>query len=116
MTGHLSEAKSSDPLQRQLSLNRLNVFMMVLSKIQDVYSSATFIHGLFSRAIEKITAPGNTFEGQVSTTDHIWQSQDFLGIPIDPSWEFDFEIWDTMPEFRNMETVSWFLYLRCEGG
>lgn len=107
MTGHLGEAKSSDPLQKQLSLNRLNIFMMVLRRIQDVYSSATFIHGLFSQAIEKMTAPEHYYPGQTPPTGgSMVKSNSHLGISIDPHWDFNFEVWDTAPHYSDVSIVS----------
>lgn len=99
MTGHLGQAKSSDPLQKQLSLNRLNIFMMVLRRIQDIYSSATFIHGLFSQAIEKITAPvERDYTGQITpVTDSMPKLDGRLEMLMDPLWDFDFESWNTTP-------------------
>ncbi|CAN8103247.1 unnamed protein product [Discula destructiva] len=102
MTTHLSDAKSSDPLRRQLCLNRLNVFMMVLRKIQDVYPSATFIHGLFAQAIERITAPDHFDDRQMSISDSMAKTHARLGLSMDPSWEFDFEVWDTVPHFGDV--------------
>lgn len=107
MTGHLGEAKSSDPLQKQLSLNRLNIFMMVLRRIQDVYSSATFIHGLFSQAIEKMTALEHYYPGQTPTTGSMVKSHGHLAMSIDPpQWDFDFEVWDTAPHYSDVSIVS----------
>ena len=56
MNSHLLESKSADPLIKQSSLHKLNLPMMVLESVQEVYSSATFIHGLFSKVIEKMKA------------------------------------------------------------
>lgn len=107
MTGHLGEAKSSDPLQKQLSLNRLNIFMMVLRRIQDVYSSATFIHGLFSQAIEKMTmSPEHYYPGHTPTTGPMVKSNGHLEMSIDPQWDFDFEIWNTAPRYSDVSIVS----------
>lgn len=106
MTGHLGEAKSSDPLQKQLSLNRLNIFMMVLRRIQDVYSSATFIHGLFSQAIEKMTAPQDYYPGQIQANDSMVKSNGQLGMPMDTHWDFNFEVWDTAPHYSDVSIVS----------
>lgn len=60
MNSHLLESKSTDPLMRQSSLNKLDLIMIVLKKVQDIYSSATFIRGLFLQAIEKINSPQYT--------------------------------------------------------
>lgn len=107
MTGHLGEAKSSDPLQKQLSLNRLNIFMMVLRRIQDIYSSATFIHGLFSQAIDKMTAPEHYYPGQTPTTGSMVKSNGHLAMSLDPPhWDFDFEVWDTAPHYSDVSIVS----------
>lgn len=106
MTGHLGEAKSSDPLQKQLSLNRLNIFMMVLRRIQDVYSSATFIHGLFSQAIEKMTTSENYDLEQTPSSGSVVKSNGHLGMSINPQWDFDFEVWDTAPHYTEISIVS----------
>lgn len=107
MTGHLGEAKSSDPLQKQLSLNRLNIFMMVLRRIQDVDSSATFIHGLFSQAIEKMTAPEHYYPGQTPTTGLMATTNGHLAMSVDPlQWDFDFEVWDAASQYNDVSTVS----------
>ncbi|KAI1167622.1 fungal-specific transcription factor domain-containing protein [Nemania serpens] len=116
MHSHLLESKSTDPLIRQSSLNKLDLFMIVLRKIQDVYSSATFIRGLFLQAIEKLNSPrytgGNNTPQQFSPprnstadsdgqntlqgrTDHIamddfWQIEDHIS-----------EFWDPLPSSSN---------------
>lgn len=120
MHSHLLESKSTDPLIRQSSLNKLDLFMIVLRKIQDVYSSATFIRGLFLQAIEKLNSPrytgGNNTPQQFSPprnstadsdgqntlqgrTDHIamddfWQIEDHIS-----------EFWDPLPSSSNDGTV-----------
>ncbi|KAI1503158.1 hypothetical protein F5X99DRAFT_376070 [Biscogniauxia marginata] len=109
MISHLLESKSSDPLIRKSSLNKLDLFMIVLRKIQDVYSSATFIHGLFQQAIEKLNSPhytgANTPQpysprhnsiadstGQAPSQGRIDQ------IPMDTFWQID----DRISEFWDM--------------
>ncbi|KAH6985272.1 C6 transcription factor [Ilyonectria destructans] len=113
MNSHLLESKSSDPLIRKSSLNKLNLFMMVLEKIGDVYSSAIFIHGLFLQAIEKLTSSHYTSANtnqhfsprQNSTADFTGQDtlQDgIIQIPMDNFWQFDdqmSEFWDSLPTF-----------------
>ncbi|KAH8193828.1 hypothetical protein TruAng_012005 [Truncatella angustata] len=118
MNSHLLESKSLDPLIRQSSLNKLDLFMIVLRKVQDIYSSATFIHGLFLQAIEKLTSPQYTgtntplqiSQRQNSITDSTSQviSQDSVNhITIDNFWQFDdpvFDVWDLLPTFSGAGT------------
>ncbi|KAF8860962.1 hypothetical protein BDZ45DRAFT_672226 [Acephala macrosclerotiorum] len=54
MQTHLMEFKSSDSLRSQVGLNKLNFCMMVLKKIKQTFSSATFIHNIFLNAIERL--------------------------------------------------------------
>ncbi|KAK6076369.1 cutinase transcription factor 1 beta [Seiridium cupressi] len=120
MNSHLLESKSSDPLIRQSSLNKLELFMMVLRKIQDVYSSATFIHGLFLQAIEKLTSPHYTGE---NTPQHFSPRHNPMAdstslansqggenqIPMDALWQFDdpiSELWDSLPHFNGTDTLD----------
>lgn len=60
MNSHLLDSTSKDSIIRQSSLHKLELFMIVLKEIQDIYSSATFIHGLFSQAIDKLKSPQYT--------------------------------------------------------
>ncbi|KAH8160564.1 hypothetical protein CIB48_g7671 [Xylaria polymorpha] len=109
MNSHLLESKSSDPLIRQSSLNKLDLFMIVLRKIQNVYSSATFVHGLFLQAIEKLNSPyytgveiSQTFSPrQNSTPPRLDQ------LPMDIFWQLDdriSEFWDPLPSFSGTGT------------
>ncbi|KAK5630514.1 hypothetical protein RRF57_006229 [Xylaria bambusicola] len=120
MNSHLLESKSSDPLIRQSSLNKLDLFMIVLRKIQDVYSSATFIRGLFLQAIEKLNSPRYTGANtpqifsppQNSTGDSASQTtlQGRMDhIPIDTFWQLEdhfSEFWDPLPTSSNDETST----------
>ncbi|KAI0513087.1 fungal-specific transcription factor domain-containing protein [Xylaria bambusicola] len=118
MNSHLLESKSSDPLIRQSSLNKLDLFMIVLRKIQDVYSSATFIRGLFLQAIEKLNSPRYT---GANTPQIFSPPQHSIGdsasqttlqgridhIPIDTLWQIEdhfSEFWDPLPTSSNDET------------
>ncbi|CAJ2509285.1 Uu.00g143110.m01.CDS01 [Anthostomella pinea] len=112
MNSHLLESKSTDPLIRQSSLNKLDLFMMVLKKIQDVYSSATFIHGLFLQAIEKLNSPQYS---AASTPQRFSLAENSAaaaaagdsGMPMDTFWQIDdriSEFWDSMPVFGGTGT------------
>ncbi|KAI0436974.1 hypothetical protein F4803DRAFT_556456 [Xylaria telfairii] len=109
MNSHLLESKSSDPLIRQSSLNKLDLFMIVLRKIQNVYSSATFVHGLFLQAIEKLNSPYYTgveiptsfSPRQNSTPPRLDQ------LPMEIFWQLDdriSEFWDPLPSFSGTGT------------
>lgn len=95
--------------------------MMVLKKVQDVYSSATFIHGLFLQAIEKLNLPNytglNTPPQQISPSyqsttktnnQTILQGRRDL-LPMENFWPIDdrvFEYWDQLPNFSGTKTVE----------
>lgn len=79
---------------------------MVLKRVQDIYSSATFIHGLFVQAIEKLTSP----QYASATTPHLHFPQQHSSsgdstsqaalLPMDSFWQFDDEMsefWDSLP-------------------
>ncbi|KAI1747776.1 hypothetical protein F4782DRAFT_398041 [Xylaria castorea] len=113
MNSHLLESKSSDPLIRQSSLNKLDLFMIVLRKIQNVYSSATFVHGLFLQAIERLNSP--YYNGmkipppfspqQNSTPDPNSQPPRLEQFPMDIFWQLDdriSEFWDPLPSFSDV--------------
>ncbi|KAI8946739.1 hypothetical protein F4801DRAFT_563370 [Xylaria longipes] len=115
MNSHLLESKSSDPLIRQSSLNKLDLFMIVLRKIQNVYSSATFVHGLFLQAIEKLNSPYYTGVNisqpfsprQISTPDSTSQPPRLDQLPMDIFWQLDdrvSEFWDPLPNFSGTGT------------
>ncbi|TGJ82414.1 hypothetical protein E0Z10_g6353 [Xylaria hypoxylon] len=116
MNSHLFESKSSDPLIRQSSLNKLDLFMIVLRKIQDVYSSATFIRGLFLQAIEKLNSPRHTpqhfFMQRNSTADSAGQTalQGRIDhFPMDTFWQIEDhipEFWDPLQTSSNDGTDS----------
>ncbi|KAI1820375.1 hypothetical protein F4861DRAFT_545743 [Xylaria intraflava] len=118
MNSHLLESKSPDPLIRQSSLNKLDLFMIVLRKIQNVYPSATFVHGLFLQAIEKLNPPYYTglnmpqsiSPQQNSTPDSTGQQPRLEQLPMDVFWQHDDwigEFWDPVPTFSsNSRTVS----------
>ncbi|KAF2972454.1 hypothetical protein GQX73_g1159 [Xylaria multiplex] len=111
MNSHLFESKSSDPLIRQSSLNKLDLFMIVLRRIQDVYSSATFIRGLFLQAIEKLNSPRNTpqhfFSQRNSTVDSARQTtlqSRIDNFPMDSFWQIEDhipDIWDPLAASSN---------------
>ncbi|KAJ8129427.1 hypothetical protein O1611_g4205 [Lasiodiplodia mahajangana] len=110
MNSHLLESKSPDPLIRQSSLNKLDLFMIVLRKIQNVYPSATFVHGLFSQAIERLNSPYYNIglsPQQNSTPDSTGQPPRLDQLPIDIFWQLDdriSEFWDPLPTFSGTET------------
>ncbi|KAI3316847.1 hypothetical protein HD806DRAFT_527558 [Xylariaceae sp. AK1471] len=120
MNSHLLESKSSDPLIRQSSLNKLDLYMMVLKKIQDVYTSATFIHGLFLQAIEKLNSPNHTglntpqhFSPQhKSIADSTGQATLYGRVdqtPMDNFWQIEdriFDFWDPLPTFSDARTIE----------
>jgi hypothetical protein len=120
MNSHLLESKSADPLIRQSSLNKLDLYMMVLKKIQDVYTSATFIHGLFLQAIEKLNSPNHTglntpqlFSPQQNSTAVCTDHDTLYGrldhTPIDTLWQIEdriFDFWDPLPTFSDTRTIE----------
>ncbi|KAM0806559.1 putative Fungal-specific transcription factor domain-containing protein [Seiridium cardinale] len=120
MNSHLLESKSSDPLIRQSSFNKLGLFMMVLRKLQDIYSSATFIHGLFLQAIEKLKSPhytGETSPQHFSPRHNPTASSTTLAnsegggnqILMDTFWQTDdpmSELWDSLPHFNGTDTLD----------
>ncbi|KAI1379222.1 hypothetical protein F4677DRAFT_361963 [Hypoxylon crocopeplum] len=118
MNSHLLESKSADPLIRQSSLNKLDLFMIVLRKVQDVYSSATFIHGLFLQAIAKLNSPhysGANTPQRISPRQNSIADSTGQGtlqcrgdpIPMDAFWQIDdriSDIWDLLPTFSGAGT------------
>ncbi|KAI0809850.1 fungal-specific transcription factor domain-containing protein [Xylaria sp. FL0064] len=120
MNSHLFESKSSDPLIRQSSLHKLDLFMIVLRKIQDVYSSATFIRGLFLQAIEKLNSPRHTGPNtpqrfsplhypSTGPASHTALQGRIDNFPIDTFWQIEdqcSEFWDPLPTSSNDETVD----------
>ncbi|KAI0903083.1 fungal-specific transcription factor domain-containing protein [Ustulina deusta] len=120
MNSHLFESKSPDPLIRQSSLNKLDLFMIVLRKIQDIYSSATFIRGLFLQAIEKLNSPRYTapntpkrisppLNSSADPANQTTLQGRIDHIPMDTFWQIEdhfSEFWDPLPTSSNDETVG----------
>lgn len=50
---HLLNSKSSDPLSRQISLNKLDFCMLLLGELQASYDSAGVFRGVFLEAIRR---------------------------------------------------------------
>lgn len=50
---HLLNSKSSDPLSRQISLNKLDFCMLLLGELQSAYDSAGVFRGVFLEAIRR---------------------------------------------------------------
>jgi len=50
---HLLNSKSSDPLSRQISLNKLDFCMLLLGELQTAYDSAGVFRGVFLEAIRR---------------------------------------------------------------
>ena len=50
---HLLNSKSSDPLSRQISLNKLDFCMLLLGELQAAYDSAGVFRGVFLEAIRR---------------------------------------------------------------
>jgi hypothetical protein len=50
---HLLNSKSSDPLTRQISLNKLDFCMLLLGELQAAYDSAGVFRGVFFEAIRR---------------------------------------------------------------
>ncbi|KAI0479874.1 hypothetical protein F4859DRAFT_477602 [Xylaria cf. heliscus] len=116
MNSHLLESKSPDPLIRQSSLNKLDLFMIVLRRIQNLYSSATFVHGLFLQAIERLNSPHYNIGEKTprsfsplhtSASDSTGQAPRLDQLPMDIFWQLDdriSEFWDPLPSFSGTGT------------
>jgi len=50
---HLLNSKSSDPLSRQINLNKLDFCMLLLGELQAAYDSAGVFRGVFLEAIRR---------------------------------------------------------------
>lgn len=51
---HLLNSKSTDPLSRQISLNKLEFCMLLLVELQAAYDSAGVFRGVFLEAIRRV--------------------------------------------------------------
>ncbi|UKZ45915.1 hypothetical protein TrVGV298_000109 [Trichoderma virens] len=51
---HLLNCKSTDALSRRLSLNKLELCMMVMEELEEVYTSASVYRGVFLEAIRQL--------------------------------------------------------------
>jgi hypothetical protein len=95
--------------------------MMVLKKVQDVYSSATFIHGLFMQAIEKLNSPDYTglntppqhlsppYHSAADGTNQAALQGRIDLIPMDNFWQIDdlmLDFWEPVPTFSGPKTVE----------
>lgn len=98
MHSHLLESKSTDPLIRHSSLNKLNLFMMVMKYLEDVHAPATFIHKLFLIAISKVTSPQFS---EANKTEHLSPQHNSadgstghtaLEVSMENLWQFDDQI------------------------
>jgi hypothetical protein len=54
MHTHLLNYKSADPLSRRLGLNKLDLCMMVMSELEDKYTSASIFRGVFLEAMRQL--------------------------------------------------------------
>lgn len=57
---HLLNSKSSDPLSRQISLNKLDFCMLLLGELQSSYDSAGVFRGVFLEAIRRMSPEKST--------------------------------------------------------
>lgn len=68
MQTHLLNCKSASPLSRRLRLSKLNMCMMVMEEFQKVYSAASILRGIFTKAIQHL-CPEDAVNATTSTVD-----------------------------------------------
>lgn len=86
---HLFDYKSSDPLVSGLAANRLQLCMLVLSKLRETYWSAGVMHRLFERAqriLKNSKDRGNTSDVVAArTSDHVLTEAGGLHAELPPA-------------------------------
>lgn len=70
MQVHLFDYKSSDPLISGLAKNRLQLCMLVLSKLRETYWSAGVMYRLFERAQQILQDSKSSNSGTISSSLH----------------------------------------------
>lgn len=68
---HLLNCKSADALSRRLSLNKLELCMMVMEELEETYTSASVYRGVFLEAIRQLypNYSTSTAIGESNATD-----------------------------------------------